>query len=315
MIVFLARRFLFFVGALFVASLLIFSVIRLAGGDVVATMLGDGATPEAADQLREELGLNRPLPIQYLDWIGGLVRGDLGVSFKTGDGIGGLIAERLPITVPLVASSLVLSVVIAIPLGMFAARHASNAVGAAASMASQVGIAVPVVWLGLILAIVFGVNLGWLPTGGWVPWTEDPIAAAKSLVLPTITLGVILAAGLSRFVRSALLDVMSEDYVRTARATGMRKGAALFRVGLRNASLPIVTMIGLQAAELVGGTVITETVFSLPGLSRLVLGAVSQREVIVVQSTVMVLVVFVMVVNFAVDIVYGLLDPRVRLAR
>lgn len=315
MIVFLARRLSFFVGALFAASLLIFTMIRLAGGDVVNTMLGDGATPQAVAQLRGELGLDDPLPVQYADWMGGLVRGELGEAYKTHDAISSLIADRLPITIPLILASLLLSVLVAVPLGMVAARYAQNGVGAAAAAVSQIGIAVPVVWLGLIFAIVFGVNLGWLPTGGWTPWSEDAGAAAKSLVLPVLTLSLILAAQLSRFVRSALLDVMSEDYVRTARATGMRRGTALLRVGLRNASLPIVTMIGLQAAELIGGTVIVETVFSLPGLSRLVLGAVSQREVIVVQSTVMVLVAFVLVVNLAVDVLYGLLDARVRVAR
>lgn len=312
--IFLLRRLAFFVGTLVAASVLIFALIRVAGGDIATTTLGQDATPEAVAALRAEYGLDRPVVVQYLDWLGGLVTGDLGTSFQTGEPIGQMIVERLPVTVPLVVAALVVSILVAIPAGTVAANRAGRPLGTLIALASQVGIAVPVFWLGVLLSIVFGVQLGLLPTGGFVAWGQDFGAAVRSLVLPVAALGLILAATLSRYVRSSVLDVMGEDYVRTARATGMPRGRALLTVGLRNASLPIVTVLGLQAAELLGGTVIVETVFSLPGLSRMILGAVGAREVIVVQSTVMVLVAFVLALNLLVDVAYGLLDPRVRVA-
>ena len=173
----------------------------------------------------------------------------------------------------------------------------------------------PVWWAGILLSLLFGVKLGWLPTGGWTAWDVSFWGAVRSLVLPVISLGLILGASITRYVRSAVLDVMNQDYVRTARATGMTRMQALLQVGLRNAALPIATVVGLQIAELIGGTVIIETVFSLPGLSRMILANVSAREVIVVQSTVMLIIVFVMLVNLAVDLLYGVLDPRVRLTK
>lgn len=314
MAIFLLRRLAFFAGTLVAASILIFALIRLAGGDIATTTLGQDATPEAVAQLRAEYGLDRSLVVQYVDWVGGMLTGDLGSSFQTGEPIGTMIVERLPVTIPLVVAALVLSILIAIPAGTVAANRAGRPTGTAIALASQIGIAVPVFWLGVLLSIVFGVQLGVLPTGGFIPWGQDFGGAVRSLILPVVALGLILAATLSRYVRSSILDVMGEDYVRTARATGMPRGQALLRVGLRNASLPIVTVLGLQAAELLGGTVIVETVFSLPGLSRMILGAVDAREVIVVQSTVMVLVAFVLLLNLLVDVLYGVLDPRVRVS-
>jgi peptide/nickel transport system permease protein len=315
MTVFLLRRLAFFFGTLIAGSILIFAFIRLAGGDVVTTTLGQDATPQAAAQLRHEYGLDRSVVVQYLEWVRGLLTGDLGVSYRTEEGIGSMIVDRLPITIPLCLAALLLAVAIAVPAGTLMAKNAGNALGAVGAMISQIGIAVPVFWAGVLLSLVFGVELGWLPTGDWTPWSESVGDAIRSLVLPTVALGLILAATLTRYVRTAVLEVMSQDFVRTARATGMTRGQALLRVGLRNASLPIVTVLGLLAAELLGGTVIIETVFSLPGLSRMILGAVSAREVIVVQSTVMVLVTFVMLLNLLVDVLYGILDPRVRVTR
>lgn len=309
------RRLAFFVGALVVASVLIFSLIRAAGGNVAAVILGKDASPEAIDALAREYGLDRPLPVQYLQWIGGLLTGDLGRSFRTNEQVSDLIIDRLSISVPLALSGLVLAVLIAIPVGTYAARNAGRPSGAIIALLSQVGIAVPVFWAGVLLSLIFGVHLGWLPTGGWTSWSNSVSGAIKSLILPVLSLGIVMAASLSRYTRTAVLDVMNEDYLRTARATGMTRTESLLKVGLRNASLPIITVLGLQVAELIGGTVIIETVFSLPGLSRMVLSAVAAREVIVVQSTVMIIVAFVMLLNLIVDLLYGVLDPRVRLAR
>lgn len=315
MLVFLARRLAFFVLALFTSSILIFALIRLAGGNVAAMMLGKAASPQAIDELMTELGLDRPLPVQYLDWVGGMLRGDLGTSFRTGEPVTDLLVERLPVSVPLALAGLVLALLIALPTGTYAATKAGTPVGAFVAMLSQVGIAIPVFWAGVLLSLFFGVQLGWLPTGGWVPWSRSAAGAVQALILPTVALGLVMAATLTRYTRTAVMDVMNEDYVRTARACGMTRRGALMRVGVRNAALPLVTVVGLLAAELIGGTVIIEKVFSLPGLARMILSAVSAREVIVVQSTVMVIVAFVLVVNLVVDVLYGLLDPRVRVAR
>ncbi|MEE6282883.1 ABC transporter permease [Georgenia sp. MJ170] len=315
MFVFLVRRIAFFAMALVAASILIFSLIRLAGGNIAAVMLGKAARPEAIDELMVELGLDRPLPVQYFDWVTGMLRGDLGTSFRTGEPVTELLLARLPVSVPLALAGMVLALVVALPVGTYAATRSGTRMGAFVTMMSQVGIAVPVFWAGVLLSLFFGVHLGWLPTGGWVAWSTSVSGAIWSLVLPATALGLVMAATLSRYTRTSVLDVMNEDYVRTARASGMTRGGALRRVGLRNASLPLVTVLGLLVAELIGGTVIIEEVFSLPGLARMILSAVSAREVIVVQSAVMMIVAFVMVVNLVVDVLYGVLDPRVRVGR
>lgn len=315
MALYIVRRLAFFVGALFIASVLIFLMIRAAGGNVAAIVLGRDASAAAIEALITEYGLDRPLVVQYLDWIGGMLQGDFGRSFRTKEAVADLVVSRLPVSVPLALSGLTLGLLIAIPAGVYAARNAGKPSGAAIGLFSQIGIAVPVFWAGLLLSLLFGVKLGWLPTGGWVSWERDFWGAVRSLVLPVLSLGLILGAIMIRYVRSAVLDVMNQDYVRTARAAGMTRTEALLKVGLRNAALPIVTVIGLMMAELIGGTVIIETVFSLPGLSRMILANVAAREVIVVQSTVMLIIVFVIFVNLIVDLLYGILDPRTRRAR
>jgi peptide/nickel transport system permease protein len=306
------RKLAFFVAAVFVASIAIFLLIRAAGGNVAAIVLGKDATAEAIEALVKSYGLDRPLIVQYFDWIAKLFQGDLGRSFRTKEAVADLVVGRLSVSVPLALSGLLLGILIAIPVGTYAARNVGKPSGAVLALLSQIGIAVPVFWAGILLSVLFGVRLGWLPTGGWVDWSQDWVGAVRSLVLPVLALGLILAAVLIRYVRSAVLDVMNQDYVRTARAVGMTRTQALLQVGLRNASLPIVTIIGLQIAELIGGTVIIEMVFSLPGLARMILANVAAREVIVVQSSVMIIIVFVIFVNFVVDLLYGLLDPRVR---
>lgn len=312
---YILRRIFFLLLAVFVASVAIFLMIRGAGGNVAAVVLGKDATPEAINALASEYGLDRPYVVQYLDWIGQMLQGDLGRSFRTRESVASLVLVRLPVSIPLALSGLLLGILIAVPLGTYAARNAGRTPGMLVGLFSQIGIAVPVFWAGILLSLVFGVRLGWLPTGGWTGWSENWVQSLRSLVLPVLALGLILGAVLIRYVRSALLDVMNQDFVRTARASGMTEGEALLRVGLRNAALPIITVIGLQMAELVGGTVIVETVFSLPGLARMILANVAAREVIVVQSTVMLIIVFVVGVNFIVDMLYGVLDPRVRTRR
>ncbi len=315
MVRFLVRRLATFVVTLVVSSIVIFLMIRLTGGSVAATILGKNGTPAAIRELQRSFGLDRPLVIQYFDWVRGMLSGDLGKSFRTNAPVGSLIYSSLPVSVPLACAGLVLAIAIAVPVGTYAARNVGRPSGAIVALFSQVGIAVPVFWAGLLLSLLVGVKLGWLPTGGWTPWSTSVSGAITSLILPSITLGLVMAASMSRYVRTMVLDVMNEDYVRTARATGMTRTGALLSVGLRNAALPLVTVLGLQIGELVGGTVIVESVFSLPGLSRMILSNVTARELTVVQSTVMLIVAFVMVVNLIVDVLYGLLDPRVGVAR
>jgi peptide/nickel transport system permease protein len=315
MTLYLLRRLAFFIAALVLASILIFLMIRGAGGNVAAVVLGKNASQDAIDALAHAYGLDRPLFIQYFDWVGKMLTGDFGRSLRTNESVADLIVSRLSISIPLCLSGLLLGLAIAIPVGTYAARNTGTVSGAVLALVSQVGVAVPAFWAGILLSLLFGVRLGWLPTGGWTPWETDFWGAVRSLVLPVLSLGLIMAAVLIRYVRSAVLDVMNQDYVRTARASGMTRTEALLKVGLRNAAVPIVTIVGLQIAELIGGTVIIETVFSLPGLSRMILANVAAREVIVVQSTVMLIIVFVIGVNLIVDLLYGVLDPRIRNAR
>ena len=312
---FTLRRIGTFLVTLIVASIAIFLMMRLAGGSVAASILGKNGTPAAVRELQRSFGLDRPLPIQYFEWMGGMLTGDLGKSFRTNAPVGGLILSSLPVSVPLAFAGLILAIAIALPVGIYAARNVGRPSGAAVALFSQIGIAVPVFWAGLLLSLLVGVQLGWLQTGGWTPWSTSITGAIKSLILPTITLGLVMGASMSRYVRTMVLDVMNEDYVRTARAVGMTRTRALLSVGLRNAALPLLTVLGLQIAELVGGTVIVEKVFSLPGLSRMILSNVTARELTVVQSTVMLIVAFVMLVNLIVDLLYGVLDPRIRIAR
>jgi peptide/nickel transport system permease protein len=226
-----------------------------------------------------------------------------------------LIWTQAPVSVPLSLGGFLLAILLAIPLGTYAAKNYNKPSGTIVAVLSQVGIATPVFWAGLLLSLVLGVHLHILPTGGWTPWSDSVVGAMRSLVLPIFTLGIVMASTLTRYTRTAILDVMNEDFVRTARASGMSRRVALIKVGLRNASLPLVTVLGLLAAEMVGGTVIIEKVYSLPGISRMILDNVTAREVVVVQSTVMVIVIYVMTINLIIDLAYGLLDPRIRVTK
>jgi peptide/nickel transport system permease protein len=311
---YLLRRVGFLVIALVVSSVLVFALIRFAGGSVAAVVLGKSASPEAVIELEAKYGLDRPLVVQYFDWIFKALQGDLGHSFRTNEAVSTMLVDRLPLSVPLGLSGLLLAILIAVPVGIIAARGRDHWSGTVVTVITQIGIAVPVFWAGVLLARLFGADLGWLPTGGWTSWS-DPLGAVRSLILPVLTLSLLMAAALSRFMRTALLDVLDEDYMRTARAYGMTRNRALLTVGLHNGSLPMITVVGLLLVELVGSTVVVETVFSLPGLSRMILANVQARELLVVQSSVMVIVAFVLVVNLLIDVAYGFADPRVRVAK
>ncbi|MGV1007028.1 MAG: ABC transporter permease [Dermatophilaceae bacterium] len=294
------------------STALVFGFMVLLPGDPARASLGINATDETVAALRQAYGLNRPVVEQYTSWVGGLLRFDLGVSYITKAPIGPQIADRLQVSLILVLASTIIAITIAVPLGtVMAVRHRKPS-GLALGALSQVGVAVPAFLAGILLITVFAVQLGWFPAGGWTPPAQDPAQFLRQLALPALALGVVQGAVLTRYVRSAVLDVLREDYLRTARAKGLTPGRALVRHGLRNAAIPVVTVLGLQLATLLIGAVVIERVFVIPGLGSLLLDAVGSRDLLVVQDVVMVLVIAVLLINFLVDVLYLVIDPRLR---
>lgn len=298
--------------SLLVSSLLVFGFMRVLPGDPARVALGVNASDAAVARMRTEFGLDRPVWEQYLDWLTGMLTFDPGIEFISRAPIGPQIADRLQVTLWLVATAMVLAVIVAVPVGTWMAVRHRHADGVLASALSQVGVAIPAFLAAIVLIAVFAVHLRWLPSGGWVPPAQDPVEFLRRLVLPAVSLALVQAAVLARYVRSAVLDVLREDYLRTARAKGLRPMPALVRHGLRNASVPVVTVLGLQLATLLVGAVVIERVFVIPGLGTLLLDSVADRELLTVQNVVMVLVVAVLVINFVVDALYLLIDPRLR---
>ncbi|NRQ37615.1 ABC transporter permease [Nonomuraea sp. NN258] len=312
MSLYLLKRVAVLLASTAVAAVAVFAFMALLPGDPAEIALGVNATPEAVAELRRQFGTDRPPAAQFLDWAGGLPGGDFGVSYVTGAPIGPQIAERLNVTAVLVLGGMVIALLIAVPAGTFAAVHHRNPLGAAISAASQLGIAIPAFLAGILLVFVFAVRAQVLPSGGYVPFAESPGEWLRGLVLPWLSLGLVQGAVLTRYVRSAVLDVMREDYLRTARAKGRGAMGALWRHGLRNAAVPVVTVLGLQLATLLIGAVVVERVFVIPGLGDLLLNGVAGRDLLLVQGVVMVLVLAVLLINFVVDVTYHLLDPRLR---
>lgn len=298
--------------SLFASSMLVFAFMTVLPGDPARVALGLNASDAAVAQLREQFGLDRPLVQQYGDWVRGLLTGDLGQSYVSKAAIAPQIADRLQVTLWLVVTSMVLAAVIAIPLGALSALRHRRPSGLLLSALSQVGVAVPAFLAGILLITLFAVRLRWLPANGWTPPVVDPVQFVKQLVLPALSLGLVQGAVLTRYVRSAILDVLGEDYLRTARSKGLMPGAALRRHGFRNAAIPVVTVLGLQLATLLIGAVVVERVFVIPGLGSLLLDAVGQRDLKIVQDVVMILVLAVLVVNVVVDLLYLAIDPRLR---
>jgi peptide/nickel transport system permease protein len=312
-IAYVVRRLIGLVISLFLVSVLVFLAMRVLPGDPAQVMLGMEAEPETLARLRQDLGLDRPLPVQYAAWVRGLLAGDLGESLQYGVPIGELVASRLAVTVPLAGLAVAIAVLIGIPLGLFAATHRGRLGDYGVMLLSQVGLAVPAFWLGILLILVFAVRLGWLSSGGFVPWSESALGALRSLLLPALALGAIRAAVVARLSRAAMLDVLHQDYLRTARGKGLSERVVLWKHALRNALLPVVTSIGMQFAALLAGTIIIENVFYLPGLGRFAFQAISQRDLPVVQDIVLLIAALVVGVNLLVDLGCALLDPRVRL--
>ena len=306
------RRVAAFVATLFFVSILVFVVIRVLPGDPALIIMGTEGSPEVAAKLRESMGLDRPIPVQYADWLARAVTGDLGMSIQYDVPVGRLIASRLPVTLPLTAIAAVFMVAAAIPLGLYAATHHRRAGDYAAMVVSQLGIAVPSFWLGLLLILLFSVHLGWVRSGGFEAWSDGVWPALRSLLLPAFALGFFQAAVLVRATRSSVLDVLREDYVRTARAKGVRERLVIAKHTLRNAMIPILTVAGIQLGQLMAGSIILESVFALPGLGRLALGAITARDLPVVQGVALFVASSIVMINFVVDMLYAVLDPRIR---
>ena len=312
MSVFLAKRFLTLLLTLAAASVVVFGVLDILPGNAAQVLLGPDAAPEAVAALSAKLGLDQPAWTRYWHWIGGLATGQLGDSASYGSPVWDLILERLALTVPLALLAMALTTGLALLVGVTAAaRH--NRLGDVGLMGiAQVGIAIPNFWFAILLILLFSVKLQWFSAGGFDGWGEGVLPGLKALVLPALSLAVVQAAILARITRSAVLEVMREDFVRTARAKGVSQRAVLWRHVLRNAMVPVVTVMGMQFTELLAGTIVVENVFFLPGLGRLIFQAISNRDLVVVRNCVMLLAAMVVVVNFVVDVLYAVIDPRLK---
>jgi peptide/nickel transport system permease protein len=300
--------------SLVAASLIIFLVVQVLPGDPAQVVLGVNATPEAVAQLRHQMGLDAPAWERYLAWMVGMLHGDFGTSQVSGTAVADLILVKLAVSAPLALMGVTMSVLISVPLGVIAGVRYRRLSGTVISALSLGGVAVPAFWAALLLITLFAIRLHVLPAGGFVAWSDDPLAALRSLLLPAISLGLVQGAILTRYIRSAIVDVLREDYLRTARAKGLTRWQALRRHGFRNAAIPVVTVLGLQLTSLLVGAVVIENVFFLPGLGRMLYQAIGNRDLVVIQATVMLLTGVVLVVNFLVDVSYRLLDPRLRTA-
>jgi peptide/nickel transport system permease protein len=319
MALFLLRRLITFVATLAVASLLVFAVLELLPGNPAAVILGDTATPESLAALEEKLGLNQSVPQRYAAWVGGLLQGQSATSYAYDTPTFELIAERLTVSLPLAVMAMALTVGLALAAGVYAAAHHRKAGDVGVMVVSQLGLSIPSFWLAILLILLFAVHLQWVGAGGFPGWTEDGGGGLwpglQALLLPALALAAVQAAILARVTRSSVLEALREDYVRTARAKGLSRRAVLWKHVLRNAMIPVLTIMGLQFANLITGAIVVENVFVLPGVGRLVFQAIANRDLVVVRDVVMLLAAVVVLVNFAVDVLYAVVDPRMRVAR
>lgn len=317
MIRYLAVRLLGAIPTLVGVSVLTFLFIRLIPGDAIAARLGTSTalTPEQLASLRAYFGLDQPLPVQYWNWVSSLLRGDAGYSIRTGRPVFVEIAERLPATLELAAAAALIAIAIGIPLGLLSAMRPRSRLDVATRIGGLVGLSLPSFWLGTLIIVLFSLYLRWLPnTGGYVEFARDPLTNLSMMMFPAITLGVALAAATMRMTRSAMLDVLGADYVRTATAKGLRRSLVVRRHVLKNGLIVVVTLLGIQVGQLLGGAVVVEEIFAIPGIGRMLLTAIVQRDYALVQGGVLVIAMLFVVVNIAVDLLYGYLDPRIRLA-
>ena len=310
--IFIFKRLVTLLATLVATSVVVFLVLEILPGNAAQILMGPDAAPEAVTALAAKLGLDRPAWARYWEWIAGMLHGDLGLSYAYSTPVSELLGDRLLLTIPLAVMAMALTTVIALAAGIYAAsRH--NKLGDVGVMGlTQVGIAIPNFWFAILLIILFSVNLKWFSAGGFPGWDEGLWPGIRALMLPALSLAVVQSAILARITRSSVLEVLREDFVRTARAKGVSQRGVLWKHVLRNALVPVVTVMGLQFAELLAGTIVVESVFYLPGLGRLIFQSISNRDVIVVRNCVMLLAAMVVVVNFVVDVLYAVIDPRIK---
>jgi peptide/nickel transport system permease protein len=309
---YLAKRLLIAIPSLLIASLIVFTLPRLIPGDVVVLMLAEKAYAKDLDELREKLGLSRPLPVQYVEWLSKVARGDLGESLWTKRPVLEEIGQRLPVTFELAVLGLTVALLIAIPVGVISAARQDTIQDYVARSAAILGLSVPAFWLATLLIVLPAIWWGWRPVTGFVEFSKDPLGHVTQLLLPAAILGIAAGAALMRLTRGMLLEVLRQDYVRTAWAKGLGERVILMKHALRNAVIPVVTLLGTQLPQILGGTVIIETVFGLPGMSRFLFDAINQRDYPVIQGVNLVVVSVVVFVNLGVDALYAVLDPRIR---
>jgi peptide/nickel transport system permease protein len=309
----LKRTFVLFL-TLILVSIIIFLVLMVIPGDPAQIILGIHATPETLQTLRHQLGLDRPVVLQYLSYMKNLAMGDMGRSIHYDISIRSLILSRLQVTLPLTILSMIFAIFLSIPMGTYSSLHRNRIGDYGIMIFSQIGLAVPAFWAGILLILLFAVALHWFPAGGFQPWLINPIRALQSLILPALSLGLVRAAVLTRMTRSSMLEVLGEDYIRTAKSKGLPEGIVVYKHAFRNAIIPVVTIIGLQVSDLLAGAIIIENVFHLPGIGRLVFEAIGQRDLLVVQGIVLLITTIIIFINFVIDIVYRYLDPRIRYA-
>jgi peptide/nickel transport system permease protein len=313
-VAFLIRRLLLTLPILFIVSVVCFSLINLIPGDPATVILGPEASEQAKEQMREQLGLNKPIVVQYVDWLGGVLHGDLGESLVDGTPVSQLILQRLPVTLELALGTFLVSLTIAVVAGILSASKKGTWVDYVSTGFALGGISIPHFWLGMMFIIIFAVYLGWLPASGYVPFFEDPAANIAVMILPVLATGLRESAELMRMLRSSLLEELGSDYVRTAFSKGLSRRVVVIRHAVSNALIPFVTASGLQIAALLGGLVVTEQVFQLPGVGRLIVESILERDYTVVQGAVLTVTVIVILINVLVDLLYAVIDPRIALS-
>ncbi len=311
---FLIRRLLLTLPILFIVSVVCWSLINLIPGDPATVILGPEASEQAKEQMRERLGLDKPLVVQYVDWLGNVLRGDLGESLRDGTPVSQLILQRLPVTLELALGTFLVSLTIAVVAGILSASNRGTWIDYLSTGFALGGISIPHFWLGMMFIIIFAVNLGWLPASGYEPFFQDPAANIAAMILPVLATGLRESAELTRMLRSSLLEELGSDYVRTAFSKGLSKRVVVIKHAVRNALIPFVTASGLQIAALLGGLVVTEQVFQLPGVGRLIVESIEERDFTVVQGAVLTVTAIVVLINVLVDMLYAFIDPRIALS-
>ncbi|WP_274650847.1 ABC transporter permease [Paenibacillus humicola] len=312
---YILRRLLLTVPVVFMVTIMVFSLLHLLPGDPASVILGPDATPEMLAALREQLGLNKPIALQYWDWLTGVLHGDLGHSLVNNIPVIELIRQSFPATLELTIGTFIVVVLIALPAGIIAAARPGRLADYSSSLFALCGMSIPHFWLGMMFIVLFAMKLGWLPASGYVPFTQNPVTNLSAMILPILSTGLRESAVLMRMVRSSLLDVMNADYVRTAYSKGLRERTVVLRHALKNALVPVVTTSGLIVAGLLGGLVITESIFSIPGFGRLIVDSIFKRDYVTVQGAVLVSALLVIFINLLVDLLYTVIDPRTKSGR